>query len=152
MLCERCNKRPATVIYTQIINGHKESVNICSECAAKESIFENFGSLLSFAGPKGNSLISCPNCRMTLEEFKRTGRMGCGECYSTFRENAKDILKKIHGTSVHQAEEEKEIKKEKSEIELLREKLGEAIETENFEEAARLRDKIREIEREGKEA
>ena len=150
MLCEKCGKRPATVKYTQIINGRKSSLNICSACASQESIFDNFGSLLSFREREGADSGQCPCCHMTLSEFLRSGRMGCGECYSTFRNHADAMLKKIHGTSKHILEDTKpkkeEVKEPKSEIELLREKLANAIAEENFEEAASLRDIIREKE------
>lgn len=149
MLCEKCGKRPATVMYTQIINGHKESLNICSECASKESIFDNFGSLLSFAQPTVQRAVACPVCKTTLSQFTRSGRMGCGECYNTFRTQAKEILRKIHGTTQHIKDIENETPKEKSEEEILREELAKAIETEDFEQAAILRDKIRLI-KEGK--
>ncbi len=150
MLCEKCGKRPAIVKYTQIINGRKSSLNICSACAAQESIFDNFGSLLSFREREEASSVQCPCCKMTLSEFLRSGRMGCGECYSVFRNHAAAMLKKIHGTSKHITEDIKpkkeEVKEPKSEIELLREKLSNAIAEENFEEAASLRDIIREKE------
>lgn len=143
MLCEKCGKRPATVMYTQIINGHKESLNICSECASKESIFDNFGSLLSFAQPSPQRSIACPVCKTTLSQFTRSGRMGCGECYNTFRSQAKEILRKIHGTTQHIKDAESVPEKEKSEEEILREELAKAIEIEDFEKAAILRDKIK---------
>ncbi|MBQ6937596.1 MAG: UvrB/UvrC motif-containing protein [Clostridia bacterium] len=150
MVCEKCGKRPATVKYTQIINGRKSSLNICSACASQESIFDNFGSLLSFREREEKEHGQCPCCHMTLSEFLRSGRMGCGECYSTFRNHADAMLKKIHGTSKHISEDSKPVKEEvkepKSEIELLREKLANAIAEENFEEAASLRDIIREKE------
>ena len=148
MLCEKCGKNNATVLYTQIINGKKSSLNLCSACASGESIFDNFGSLLSF-GPRTDARQTvCPTCGMTLSELARKGKMGCGECYNTFRAQAKSMLQKIHGTSVHSEEKAEapapEIKKEeKSEIDILKDKLKEAIETENYEEAAKIRDEIR---------
>ena len=150
MICEKCGKRPATVKYTQIINGRKSSLNICSACASQESIFDNFGSLLSFRERVEGGSGQCPCCHMTLSEFLRSGRMGCGECYSTFRSHADAMLRKIHGTSKHNPEDIKPKKEDitapKSEIDLLREKLAKAIAEENFEEAASLRDIIREKE------
>ena len=150
MLCEKCGKNNATVMYTQIINGKKSSLNICSSCAAQESIFENFGSLLSFSPSEDFSPRVCSVCSTSLAEFTRTGRAGCGECYKTFRKNADSILKKIHGTSTHHKSEkikEEIVEKPKSELEKMREDLSAAIEKENFEEAARLRDLIREMEK-----
>ena len=153
MLCEKCGKRNATVLYTQIINGKKSSINICSQCASGESLFENFGSLLSFGG-RNENIAACPLCGMTLAEFTRKGRMGCGSCYSTFRNQAKSMLRKIHGTPVHtvasekkeQPEIKKEVPKKKSEIDILKEKLSKAIDEEKYEEAAKIRDEIREKE------
>lgn len=149
MLCEKCGKNNASVLYTQIINGKKSSLNLCSQCASGESIFDNFGSLLSFGTRTEAAKGVCPICGMTLSEFARTGRMGCGKCYETFRAQAKSMLRKIHGTSVHnEAKTENppapEIKKEeKSELDILKDKLKEAIESENYEEAAKIRDEIR---------
>jgi len=158
MLCEKCGKNTATVVYTQIINGHKESLNLCSKCAGKESIFDNFGSLLSFSPYNMPGTQSCPTCKTTLSEFTRSGRVGCGQCYDVFRNQAATMLKKIHGTSVHtekteakpQKEAEAFAKSEMTELEKLKTKLSEAIAGENFEEAAILRDKIRSIEKEDK--
>lgn len=140
-------------MYTQIVNGQKSSLNICSACAAQESIFDNFGSLLSF-GTREHSLNTvCPCCSMTLAEFTRRGKVGCGQCYKTFRKHAEAMLKKIHGTAKHteiptvkKEENTKGSKKAPDETDILREKLAEAIANENFEEAAILRDKIREKE------
>ena len=126
MLCEKCGKRNASVMYTQIVNGKKSSLNLCSQCASGESLFDNFGSLLSFGTRPEVASAVCPLCGMTLSEFTHKGRMGCGKCYETFRRQAKTMLQKIHGTSVHTAVETKEEvekdvpKKEKSEIEILK--------------------------------
>ena len=148
MLCEKCGKNNATVMYTQIVNGKKSSLNLCSQCSSGESLFDNFGSLLSFGARPESSVSACPLCGMTLSEFTRKGRMGCGKCYDTFRRQAKNMLQKIHGTSVHSVEQKEEIKeeapkKEKSELEILKEELQTAISEENYEKAAILRDKIR---------
>ena len=154
MLCEKCGKNQATVMYTQIINGQKSSLNICSSCAAQESIFENFGSLLSFSPREEQIITACPVCKTTLSEFTRSGRVGCGECYKTFRKYADAMLRKIHGTSSHikgstqVAKPAPKPAKELSELEKLRAELQKAIGNEDFENAAVLRDKIREIERE----
>ncbi len=152
MLCEKCGKNNATVLYTQIINGKKSSLNLCSKCASGESIFDNFGSLLSFGTRTEAAKTVCPTCGMTLSEFTHKGRMGCGKCYETFRAQAKSMLQKIHGTSVHREAKADDTpapeirKEEKSEIDILKDNLKNAIETENYEEAAKIRDEIREKE------
>ena len=157
MLCEKCGKNNATVMYTQIINGQKRSLNICSECASKESIFDNFGSLLSFGTRERVKNAVCPTCKTTLSEFMHKGKMGCGECYRTFRPQADAMLKKIHGTTTHISEETaaKPYSSEKTvasdPIAELRNALAKAIEEENFEQAAILRDKIKDLESSKKE-
>lgn len=156
MLCEKCGKNPATVMYTQILNGQKSSINICSACAGKESIFDNFGSLLSF-NHIGQSAAVCSVCKTSLSEFNRSGRAGCGNCYTAFRQHADAMLRKIHGTSQHQTDntpvqeevQKEPAEKEKSKLEILKEKMAEAIQTENFEEAAKLRDEIKNLGKDG---
>lgn len=154
MLCEKCGKNNATVMYTQIVNGQKSTLNICSACASGESIFDNFGSLLNFGVRPSSQNTVCPVCNMTLSEFSRKGRAGCGECYNTFRPHAGAMLKKIHGSAKHitaedTAEEVKQETKPKNPVEELKEQLKCAIAEENFEQAAILRDKIREEEKKG---
>lgn len=154
MLCEKCGKNNATVMYTQIVNGQKSTLNICSACASQESIFDNFGSLLSFGTRQNTQNTVCPVCGMTLSEFSRKGRAGCGECYNTFRPHASAMLRKIHGSAKHIADAPSEEtvkpetpkKTEMSPLEKLKDELRAAIASENFEQAAILRDKIRETE------
>lgn len=153
MICEKCGKREATVLYTQIINGHKQTLNLCSQCAGQDSIFDNFGSMFSFGGFSEPAAKRCPICSMTLAELTRSGKMGCGECYRTFRPQAEALLKRIHGSSTHIEAEgaPKDIQPhKKTELEIMRDKLKEAIECEDFETAASLRDEIRKKEQEGK--
>ena len=147
MLCERCGKNPATVMYTQIINGQKSSVSICSQCAAQESVFDNFGSLLSFA-PQSSRGAECPVCKTTLDEFMRSGRAGCGTCYSLFRGQAKAMLRKIHGTARHTGKASS-AQQAHDRADELRRRMNEAVEEEKFEEAAALRDELRALEKEG---
>ena len=138
-------------MYTQIVNGQKSTLNICSACASGESIFDNFGSLLNFGVRPSAQNAVCPVCNMTLSEFSRKGRAGCGECYRTFRTHASAMLRKIHGSAKHVTGEEQveektpEIKPENP-VEELKQQLKKAIAEENFEQAAVLRDKIREAE------
>ena len=102
--------------------------------------------------------IVCPKCGMNFEEFTRVGKFGCAECYNVFGPLIDDNIRKIHGSNVHtgkrydgavQADEEEQPGKEQinteEEIRLLQAKLKEAVELENYEDAALLRDRIREL-------
>ncbi|MFH1855803.1 MAG: UvrB/UvrC motif-containing protein [Candidatus Omnitrophota bacterium] len=165
MLCEICGKRKATVHITESINDKTIEMHICEKCAAEKGVIETeaFGmsDLLAGLAGFGTGLKTkklektevCPKCGMTFEDFKKTGRFGCAVCYETFKGAILPLLQRIHGSAHHfgkfpvgvLGEERKE-----SMLEELQNKLKTAIEKEEFEEAARLRDKIKELQ-EGKE-
>ncbi|MCM8765552.1 MAG: UvrB/UvrC motif-containing protein [Candidatus Omnitrophica bacterium] len=163
MLCDICGKKQATVHVTEIINNQITEMHLCEDCAREKSIQmeQQFGvsDLLAGIADLGTTLgektkeelkLKCNNCGMTYEDFKKIGRLGCSECYVAFRKNLVPLLKRIHGSIQHLGKAPLKIIKEvkrKSEIDILKEKLQEAIQREEFEEAARLRDKIRELEK-----
>ena len=172
MLCERCGKNEATIHYSEIVNGKKRSYSLCEECAdalginVKSDPFEAFGagSLLSgffgdifdhpavgrVAEPKTET--RCPVCGSTLREIAAKGKVGCAECYRTFRAELAPTIRKIHGGVTYKgttpAADGTAAAKEKpaSELDALRAELYEAIKNEEFERAAELRDKIKSLE------
>ncbi len=171
MLCQDCKKNEAQVHLTQIINNEKTTLNLCKQCAAARgfhSPLENVpfplaDILTGLAASPHNPLpvetgeqISCPTCGLTFTMFTRQGRFGCGDCYKTFRGRLEPIMRKIHGASLHrgqrpiplllpgQDDEAIPVKEE----ERLEGELAKAIEGEDFERAAELRDKLKTI-REG---
>ncbi|MBF0532909.1 MAG: UvrB/UvrC motif-containing protein [Candidatus Omnitrophica bacterium] len=164
MKCDMCTKK-ATVHLTEIIDGKVIEMHLCQECAQKKSsqMQKEFGLADLLAGltefqssvqtePKQE--IKCPHCQTRFEEFKEIGRLGCSECYGAFKEQLDPLLKRIHGSNRHQgkkpiglavAVKETAIKPQEA-LNDLKEKLQGAVRTENFEQAALLRDKIRELE------
>ncbi len=166
MNCQDCKKQPATVHLTQIINNEKVVLSLCKDCAAKRGfhspldnvpfpLAEILSSLIqqqqivekkeTQGGPK------CPGCGLTFEEFTHLGRFGCGECYRTFRSRLESIMRKVHGSSLHKGKlptsdpnQSLPIKEEKR----LEDELKKAIESEDFERAADLRDKLKAIKEE----
>lgn len=163
MLCDICKKNNATVHLTEIVDDQMTELHLCEECAKQKSVQmeQQFGLSDLLAGlaefekaPKKTEELSlkCPNCSLTYAEFKKIGRLGCGECYSAFRKYLGPLLKRIHGSSQHVGKSPLKIasvkaSKKKSDIVSLRESLQKAVESEAFEEAAKIRDKIRELER-----
>ena len=162
MLCQECKKREATVHLTQIVNNEKMVLSLCKECAAKKgfhSPLDNVPFPLSEIlsglieqdihqkkGPIPD--LTCPRCGLTFEKFIRQGRFGCGECYRAFRSRLEPIMRKIHGSSLHKgrlpasaSDETLPIKEE----ERLESELKKAVEAEDFERAADLRDKLKVI-------
>ncbi|MBO5197974.1 MAG: UvrB/UvrC motif-containing protein [Lachnospiraceae bacterium] len=175
MLCDICHKREARIYYTEIINGEKKEQHLCEECAAEHTSFSagklggkgelTLGNLLSsllqgfYNGETKkveNEDLVCPKCGTSFEEFSKTGLLGCADCYKSFGSAIKESLNKIHGSELHTGKRPKGYEQEKakeaekriqelSEIERLSIQLQQAIEQEEFEEAARLRDRIREL-------
>ena len=159
MLCQNCKKEIAVVYVEQIINNNKVEINLCENCA------KNIG-VMNFDMPVGiNEFFSnfmtsstgqrekiCERCNTTYSDFKNTGKIGCSDCYDTFDDALEPLLKRIHGSNVHSGkipEYENEKLKEPS-IEFvtktqLRKQLDEAISDERYEDAARIRDKLKEM-------
>lgn len=161
MLCDLCGKNQATVHLTEIIDDQMNELHLCEECARKKSVQmeQQFGLADLLAGlaelgqPKEPAELAgfkCANCGLTYQDFKRTGRLGCSECYSNFKKYLAPLLKKIHGSTQHVGKTPRMAApraKKKVDLTDLRMKLQQAINNEEFEEAARLRDKIKELEK-----
>lgn len=171
MKCERCKKNEATIIAIQISNGVPHEIHICEECAYESesgsqsfaipmSFQDFFQGILNIIGLQSendyyregieNKELNCKNCGMTYNEFKSTGRLGCENCYKTFK-GLDTVLKNMQGSNHHIGKIPNRGKKElftKRELYILRQQLTEAIKIEEYEDAAKLRDKIRAIEKE----
>jgi protein arginine kinase activator len=94
--------------------------------------------------------LKCANCGLSYADFKKIGRLGCSECYTTFKKYLMPLLKRIHGSNVHLGKTLQKMEKaakKKSDLSALRIQLQRAVEAEAFEEAARIRDQIRELEK-----
>lgn len=178
MLCENCGKNYANVKYTQIINGHKKEISLCEECSKKLGIGDisfnmpiDFSSFFGdFADEFENDLIpslgiekqlKCNNCNLTFDEFMKTGKFGCPECFDVFKIKLDPILKQIQGENRHigrlgkinqtkpdyvQNVQETDVEEEMSEVEKLKQDLKKAIKEENYEQAAKIRDEIKKLE------
>lgn len=166
MLCDICHKNPATVHLTEIIDNQMTELHLCETCAQEKSaqMESQFGlsdllaGMAEFSKPQQKEMeslaLKCSNCGMTYENFRKIGRLGCGDCYNSFRKYLAPLLKKIHGSSQHLGKSPSRITrilKKKTDLQELRNRLNTAIETEAFEEAAKIRDKIRELERKANE-
>ena len=161
MLCDICGKNPATVHLTEIVDDQMTELHLCEECARQKSVQmeQQFGlsdllaGLAEFEKPalqKEAVLLKCSNCDLTYTDFKKIGRLGCSECYSTFKKYLGPLLKRIHGSSLHLGKSPLKVTKalkKKIDLSSLRYELQKAIEREAFEEAAKIRDQIRELEK-----
>jgi protein arginine kinase activator len=162
MLCDICNKNQATVHLTEIVDDQMNELHLCEECARQKSaqMEQQFGLSDLLAGmaefekqpnlEKESLSVKCLSCKLAYADFKKIGRLGCGDCYIAFKKFLGPLLKKIHGSGQHLGKTPLKVTKvngKKIDLPDLRYKLQKAIEAEAFEEAAMIRDQIRELER-----
>lgn len=175
MLCEKCQKNEANISVKTMVNGVAENHHLCTECAQKQGLFQSgFGfekfpmsnflgkALFNFPfaalsnqpttiGTQIKKSIRCPGCGQDFTDLRKTGLFGCPECYTTFHEVIRSMLDQIHGGHVHDTTKnvvdkiEFEKSQPLSEIEQLRSELQEKIQLEQYEEAALIRDKIKDL-------
>ncbi len=168
MLCQDCKKREAQVHLTQIVNNEKTTLHLCKQCAAARGFHSPLDNIpfplaeilsnLAATMPDSEKTeeqdkITCPTCGLSFEAFTHQGRFGCGDCYRTFRHRLEPIMRKIHGASLHRgrspefssSEDDSNLPIPVKEEERLEEEMKKAIESEDFERAAELRDKLKTI-------
>jgi len=160
MICQFCKKNVATVHQTELVEGEKQEVHLCEQCARKKGL--SFKSQLSLQDllsglmekklekiPDEILAIECPSCGLTFRQFRETGRFGCPRDYQVFQEGLAPLLERIHGSTKHIGKMPKKIDtdaaKERALLDL-RSQLEEAVHHEEYERAAELRDRIRKIE------
>lgn len=170
MICQECEDRQATLHFTKIVNGEKTEFHLCEVCAKEKgealpgmdnsfSIHHLLSGFLNMepSGQIGNAYaqkqtLRCKNCGLTYSQFSTSGRFGCSQCYDTFGERLEPLLRKVHGGNLHhrgKIPQRSGIKlKKRREAEASKSELQQAIQDEDFERAARLRDQIRQLERE----
>ncbi len=157
MECDLCSEK-ASVFLTQLVEGQMKKMCLCEDCAKKKGITDPTGFALAdvlLGGEPGTEVSpagpgkSCAACGFSLEDLKRVRRFGCGACYETFGEEVEGMLRGLHKGRNHVGKVPRgqmERHQRNQRLEQLRSRLEHAIATENYEEAAGLRDEIREIE------
>jgi protein arginine kinase activator len=163
MSCDQCHEREAVIHLTQIVNEQVTTLHLCERCAAEKGV-ESPGNVTktplgSFLAAMGDSLPesvpvarsgdNCPRCGATLQDFRESGRLGCPECWRAFEAPLRDLLRRLHGSTHHVGERYAERNgghDARQTTAELREQLRLAVETENFELAAELRDRLRVLE------
>jgi protein arginine kinase activator len=157
MNCDVCKKNQAVVFLTQIVDGKMQKVNLCDSCSKEKGVTDPTGfalaDLLLGLGAaqeieKGGGVTKCPVCGFSQADFKKTGRLGCAVCYDTFGEGLAGLLKGMHKGTAHvgkvPARLVKSMEREQQLKELQRD-LRKAVTEENYENAAELRDRIRNL-------
>jgi protein arginine kinase activator len=161
MLCDSCGERDAVVHVTRIEGGEVKLLHLCERCAAEHGVETTvaapkhpLGDFLQ-AVQQQATLSSvdgsrCVFCHTTMADFRATGRWGCARCYTTFEQGMRELLRRVHGSSRHIGKTyrppQSETLERSAALGELRERLRRAIESEQFELAADLRDRIRVLE------
>lgn len=167
MKCTHCHNNEANTHITKVINGKREEMHLCSECAEKLGVMEEFdfdpfsmdsffGNLLGAGVSALNSLTGidrCTNCGSSFNDIINTGRVGCANCYDKFEDKLGPSIEKLHGRTKHvgksvtYTEEAEQPVNEtpKSKEEELKDELKRAVQEQRFEDAAVIRDKINEL-------
>ncbi|MBE6765431.1 MAG: hypothetical protein E7546_06090 [Ruminococcaceae bacterium] len=172
MKCSNCGNSNATTHIKQNINGQVSEAYLCPECAEKAGVggmfsgfgsfgfggFSPFGSLLGSFFDEGFSPRSiapskrCGICGSSFSEIAERGQVGCSQCYDTFSGELAPSIERIHGRTSHTGKQpggcssSDKTPDKTSELELLRKQMDEAVKKQEYEQAAVLRDKIRELE------
>ena len=155
MLCTACHSAAAAYHYKTITNGVVREEHLCHDCAVKLKQGAGqggFTDLLSgfFMPNSAPKRKVCPVCGTTESEVSRTGQVGCPECYGTFASLLDPYIRRIHGSDTHKgAAPGGKIEVKESEIDRLKDELSKAVQAQEYERAAVLRDKIKEIGGEG---
>ncbi len=167
MLCEICNKNEATIHIQEIVGGKKKSMHLCSSCAAAKhgadgldlGPFNLAGLLYKLSGSQADdsgaendddfAKLVCPECSWTGQKLKATGKLGCGNCYKVFAPLLSEVLKNMHHGSSHVGKQPSgkstELGVLHRELADLQKKLQHAVDAEEYEQAAVLRDRINEL-------
>ncbi len=164
MSCDQCREREAVIHLTQIVNEQVTTLHLCERCAAEKGVESPggvsktpLGSFLAAMG-KGpeqapvaaRAAATCEHCGASFQDFRESGRLGCPECYQAFEAPLRDLLRRLHGATHHLGERYVDRGQAATETQPrvadLREQLRVAVETENFELAAELRDRLRVLE------
>ncbi len=165
MLCDHCGENEAVIHLTQIVDNEMGTFHLCEACAAEKGLEPEPGMedlpltdfLAQLSGGSGGEPApaesepgACDFCGLTLEDFKKSGRLGCPHCYVTFDGHLRSLFRRLHGANQHVGKvylppDPKEAERTET-LSRLRQKLDAAVEREEFERAAQLRDQIRGLE------
>jgi protein arginine kinase activator len=159
MLCERCKKNDASYHMTKIVQNKKVEIHLCEQCAREMGetssplsfqniISELMGYISQPYEMEKHYEPRCGNCGTYFSEFKKGGLLGCSECYRSFSEELNPVLRKVQGSIKHVGKVPKsrgKTQSDKGEINGLQIMLQRAIENEEYEEAAKIRDEIKKL-------
>ena len=159
MLCQRCSKNEATIHITEVSNGEHQESHLCEQCAEADGavvktpttinqLLSSF--IMAHTGVAELAELSCPQCGLSFLEFRQHGLLGCPNDYEVFEQPLDGLLTRVHGQETHHVGKvpARGGTQQKRNMQLLRlrRELAGAVESEEYEKAAQLRDQIKEFE------
>jgi protein arginine kinase activator len=161
-MCSICKEKPATLFLSNIsADNKKQDLDLCDACAkakgvdvptaflvAGADITLGLGASLQIEQSSGGADVKCPRCGLSQADFKKSGRLGCPECYKIFAEGLNGLLKTMHKGTRHTGKSPEILRKTRENsdrLKTLQKKLSKAIEAEDFEQAAALRDELKQF-------
>lgn len=162
MICQKCGKKHATTHIRRNINGAVSEWHLCAECAGQENLAPVFSGLMptftdfwgtlfgDAASPSIADSTRCEGCGHSFSDIVESGTVGCAKCYTTFYDRLLPSIQRIHGRTAHTgrvlpvSDEQNRLN---SEIDRLQTQLQREVEAQNYEECARLRDQIKQLEK-----
>jgi protein arginine kinase activator len=156
-LCCICKEREAKVHLTDIKGEKVHQLDLCEECAKNKGITDStafsladlllgLGASQEIEQAAGGVELKCPRCGFTQADFKKAGRLGCAKCYETFAEALDGLLKTMHKGTRHIGKVPEAFRQSRDlsdRLMTLEESLSKAVQDEDFEKAAQLRDEIK---------
>ena len=158
MLCCVCKEKEAKVHLTQIVGEKMQKVDLCEECASTKGVNDpnafsladlllGLGASQQMEQASGGADLRCAHCGFTQADFKKSGRLGCSECYDTFAEGLESLLKTMHKGTKHLGKTPQSHSHQTRDLterlKSLQKKLDKAVANEDFEQAAVVRDEIK---------
>jgi protein arginine kinase activator len=156
-ICSACKEKPATVHLTQIVGDKMQKLDLCEECAKAKGVndpsFAPADLLLGLGASQeieqsGGVETKCPRCGFSQADFKKSGRLGCPECYQVFAEGLEGLLKTMHKGTRHTGKSPEALCQSRDNAERLKtlqKKLAKAVASEDFEQAAKVRDELKQL-------
>lgn len=160
MLCDLCKQNVATVHLSQLVDGKTKKIDLCEACSKAKGVDDpamfsiadtllGLGAAEELEAAATSSDARCPNCGFTHADFKKAGRFGCSECYAAFADGLEGLLKTMHNGTRHAGKVPAALRRGTDageKIKGLQKQLKKAIDSEQYEQAAVIRDEIKRLE------
>jgi protein arginine kinase activator len=161
MQCQNCHKNESQLHFTNVQDNRMTEVHLCRTCAEERGLVGvpatpkfSIADLLATMVDKMSTTeeervgpVQCATCGMNYSSFKDSGRLGCADCYDTFTSKLKPLLRRIHGSTRHVGKSplhhDEPVATPARALARLHDNLARAVEREDFEAAAQIRDQIK---------